>query len=210
MKKLLLLLLLPVTIFGQMSADEYFNRGIEKFDSKDFYGAIEDLNKCIVLHSDPEIISSIYSLRGSVKGSLGEHNGAISDCTKAIELNPNNDSAYLLRGSVKVYLKDTNGAISDYTKVIELRPDGIQAYYQRGQIKFNKKDNYDAISDFTKVIELEIDDPMRGMAFFFRGALKNRLGDIKGACEDFRKSESFGLEESYSDLVTTIIREKCN
>ena len=63
-----------------------------------------------------------YVNRGLVKSEFKDYNGAISDYTQAIEINPNDATAYYNRGSVKYNLKDYNGAISDYTKAIEINP----------------------------------------------------------------------------------------
>ena len=59
---------------------------------------------------------------------LEDYNGAISDYTKAIEINPNYAKAYYNRGLTKRNLKDFNGAISDYTKAIEINPNYAKAY----------------------------------------------------------------------------------
>ena len=64
--------------------------------------------------------SNFYFDRGLEKGIKGDHYGAISDYTKAIELNPNFSEAFYNRGCNKTQLKDYYGAISDYTKVIEI------------------------------------------------------------------------------------------
>jgi tetratricopeptide (TPR) repeat protein len=52
MKKLLLLLVvISLSGFGQTATD-YFNKGISKFNLKDYQGAITDYKKCIQLKPD--------------------------------------------------------------------------------------------------------------------------------------------------------------
>ncbi|MDB9712973.1 tetratricopeptide repeat protein, partial [Flavobacteriaceae bacterium] len=63
-----------------------------------------------------------YFNSGYDKDEVKDFYGAISDYTKAIELDPNYANAYNNRGILKNKLKDYYGAISDYTKVIELKP----------------------------------------------------------------------------------------
>ena len=79
--------------------------------------------------------SSEYFDSGYDKAENGDYYGAISDYTKAIELNPNDAAAYHNRGWSKNKLKDYNGAIADYNKAIELDPNYTDAYHNRGYSK---------------------------------------------------------------------------
>lgn len=58
--------------------------------------------------------------RGMARQSAGDHNGAIEDFTKAIELNPNLAQAYASRGVSKEAKGDGAGAKSDYSKSIQI------------------------------------------------------------------------------------------
>ena len=49
-----------------------------------------------------------------------DHNGAIRDYTKAIELDPNDANAYYNRGVSKENLGDLNGACADWKKAAAL------------------------------------------------------------------------------------------
>ena len=66
--------------------------------------------------------------------------GAISDYSKAIELDQKNSTAYYNRGFAKFDLQDYKGAISDYSKTIELDPQNVTAYHNRGSAKSNLQD----------------------------------------------------------------------
>ena len=50
----------------------------------------------------------------------GDHYGAISDYTKVIEINSNDNQAYYFRGSSKYYLNDKRGACADWRKAANL------------------------------------------------------------------------------------------
>ena len=124
MKKLLLLLLIvPMVSFGQISnnyweklnevnnsnnsnnsvlsatkteisnltAVDYFKRGMLKFNLKDYYGAIADYTKAIEVYSHiyvnasleyPPFPSDAYYNRGISKENLGDLNGACKDWRK--------------------------------------------------------------------------------------------------------------------------------
>jgi tetratricopeptide (TPR) repeat protein len=58
--------------------------------------------------------------RGLSRQSEGDHDGAIEDFTKAIELNPNFAKAYAARGVSREAKGDGGGAKSDYSKALQI------------------------------------------------------------------------------------------
>ncbi len=88
-------------------------------------------------------------------------------------------------------MKDYYGAISDYKKSIEINPQKVEAYNNISYIKRLKEinDNYGSIFYATKAIEI---DPYYSNAYLNRGIAKENLGDMKGACDDWREASSLG------------------
>ena len=68
------------------------------------------------------------------KGEKGDHYGAISDYTKAIEINPNDSSSYKNRSISKENIGDINGACVDAKKSVSL---GDSASDNKNWIKEN-------------------------------------------------------------------------
>ena len=62
----------------------------------------------------------LYYNRGIAKKNIGDHLGAISDYSKAIEIDQNYTSAYINRGNIKEELRDLKGACSDWIKASNL------------------------------------------------------------------------------------------
>jgi len=91
-----------------------------------------------------------YFNSGYDKAEAYDDYGAISDYTKAIELDPNYAKAYTNRGASKQKAKDYNGAISDFNKAIELDPNDAKTYYNRAISKYYTNDLKGACEDARK------------------------------------------------------------
>ena len=154
---LFLLSVLLVTVsFGQ-TAEEYYNQGYAKFESKDYSGAIADYTKAIELNPK---YTFVYYNRGLAKNLLKDFRGAKVDFTKAIEIDPADAKLYGNRGIAKANLKDYQGAIVDYTKAIELDSAYALAYHNRGIAKYRLPvpDLDGACLDLSKAGELGLDN----------------------------------------------------
>src|SRR5947208_1519670 len=123
--------------------------------------------------------------RASARGFNGDMNGAIADCTRAIDLDPKSEPAVYRRGALKLQKGDNNGAIADLTRAIELSPNTADYYSDRGLAKLRKRDNDGAIVDFTRAIEL---DPKNAIAYRNRALAKNIKKDADGALGDYNRA----------------------
>ncbi len=136
--------------------------------------------------------SVFYYHRGVERQNVGNYSGAISDYSKAIEINPRYGDAYYNRGLAKRQLRDYSGAIADYNKAIEINPRDAEAYNNRGWVKVDKLQNYSGgIADYNKAIKI---NPKLKNAYFNRGKAKYYIGDKKGACDDYKKARYFGSQ----------------
>lgn len=95
-----------------------------------------------------------YEYCAILKNAIGDHQGAIKDYTKAIELNPKNENSYNGRGKAKSEMGDYQGALEDYTKAIEFNPKSAWTYLSRGNTKFELGDKSGACLDWSKAKEL--------------------------------------------------------
>jgi len=143
--------------------------------------------------------SKEYFDSGYDKVKADDFSGAISDFTKAIELDPNYADAYFERGHIRYLLGDEfDLAIADFTTFIELVPDNIistyivRAYYCRALSKFelDRENVSGAIADLTKAIELR---PDYRDAYFHRGYIKEGLNDYTGSISDYTKAMEFSV-----------------
>ena len=151
--------------------------------------------------TDASALSKITWARGVENEKSGKDQEAISDFTRAIELDPNNKYAFNSRALTKSKSGDTKGAIEDYTKGLEIDPGDPLMYRNRGVNKARLEDYIGAISDYNKVIEITPDD---SYAYYLRATSKGMLGDIVAACSDLKKAAELGDEDA-----ALLVEENC-
>ena len=142
---------------------------------------------------------------GNKKRKKGNNRGAITDYTKAIEIDPKYINAYFNRAISRENIGDLKGAVLDYSKVVELDPKDVDAYYNRAILKEDIGDLKGAVLDYTKVVEL---DPEDGDAFSNRALLKEKLGDFEGAVSDQNKAFEFDSKDKIQLFVKDIVAPK--
>ena len=92
--------------------------------------------------------------RGNAYVRKGEHDKAISEYNKAIEISPKYASAYTYRGIAYVRKGQHDKAISDYNKAIKINPRYAEAYTNRGFAYYFKKEYGNAWNDVNTVHDL--------------------------------------------------------
>ena len=85
-----------------------------------------------------------YYNQGVARLEKGEHDSAISDLTKAIEMKPGFALAHFYRGRTYFRKGEHDQAISDLNKAIEIDPRLAVAYGERAVIYFIRKE-YDKV-----------------------------------------------------------------
>ena len=124
--------------------------------------------------SNKELLRDPYNNRGFVKMALHDFKGAIEDCTKAIEIDPEFSNAYFYRGLAKLCL---------------------------GVSSPEKKFLTESIEDYNKAIEI---DPKFSIVYHFRGISKMKMDESNnnskgGACLDFDKALKLGYSQEVSE-----------
>jgi Flp pilus assembly protein TadD len=130
---------------------------------------------------EPKTWEAYYD-RGFSHHKKQQYDLAISDYSKAIDLNPRAEYAYLNRGNLYYGKKQYDLAIADYNKVIELNQDPYEAYLGLGAI-YIRKDNYEiAIVNLSKAIDL-----------------KAKLADVVKRDSDYGKQIQYDLAVAYNN-----------
>ena len=95
-----------------------------------------------------------YYNRANEKFRNNDYYGAISDYTKAIEINPNYAKAFNNRGYVRRMNEDYYGAIADAIRAIEINPNYGLAYANLGTAKDLLGDIEGACADWKTAFDL--------------------------------------------------------
>ena len=90
------------------SANEQFEDGLRRSNSKDYAGALQAFSLSIDMNSQAPLA---YYHRALVKTNLGDIQGAIADLDQAIELNPQDANPFLQRGINRTKTDDYRGAM---------------------------------------------------------------------------------------------------
>ncbi|CAJ2376629.1 MAG: hypothetical protein IBGAMO2_400002 [Arenicellales bacterium IbO2] len=132
-----------------------------------------------------EITEFVYSGRGGAYGELGNHEKALMDYNKGLELNPNDVDLYCFRGETYIKLNEHEKAFSDFEKVLKSRPDSVEAIAGRGAVYYKRGEYDDASSEYERAIELS---PYDAELYNSRGLVRNALSLHRLASKDFEKA----------------------
>jgi tetratricopeptide (TPR) repeat protein len=130
-----------------------------------------------------------YFNRGVALANTGDHDRAIADFSRAIQLDPKPARAFYDRGVAYAAKNDLDRSVADWDAALRLDPSLAAAHYNLGAIAANKGDFAEAIAHFDAAIRL---DPGRVPAYFNRGVAYANKGDLDRAIADW--SEAIRLD----------------
>ncbi|HXX95422.1 MAG TPA: protein kinase, partial [Planctomycetota bacterium] len=122
-----------------------------------------------------------HFFRGWLRMISKDWDRAMSDCTRAIELDPGQARVYALRAGVHLSKGDPAGARGDYDRAIECSPQWGFIWSARAGVKLELRDEAGAIQDATRGMELE---PSEAMPALVRSQARWKKGELAGALED--------------------------
>jgi tetratricopeptide (TPR) repeat protein len=132
----------------------------------------------------------------------GDDAGAVVDCSKAIELDPDECAAYVNRAFAYAKMGDMDRAIEDWNRLIERMPRNVEAYDLRGLMKLMKGDFAGAIADCSKSIDI---NPDYHKAYATRGLAQLLQGKDNEAQRDFERC--LELRPDFKPILDKNIRD---
>ena len=127
-----------------MDAQFFFNRGIEKFRNKDYFGAIEDYTTAIKLTSviTPETIT--------------EHlPDGVSVHTNIFNIREGFAEIYFNRGLSYMDIGKYAEAYEDFSKIIDYYPNDAEVYFKRAIVNYALEDDVESKKDLSKAFSLD-------------------------------------------------------
>lgn len=169
----------------QLQADNImalYNRAMTYAVMEDYEPAIRDLDE--VLRINTQDVWA-YVSRGWYKYEhSNDLEGAISDQTKALELNPTEFQALLNRGELQCAAEQYDDALNTYASLIAHHPDNVWGYSRRAVIHMHKENFTEAIVDYTRAIDIE---PSHA-CYCNRGLCYSKLEDYDSAIRDLSEA----------------------
>lgn len=135
-------------------ANQFFNAGYDQSVSANPLEAVRSYDVALALN--PSHAAALLN-RGSARAALGQLDGALADCDKAIGIGGTSEflaGAHYIRSSIKRDSGKIDGALADLNRSIDLNPYGWQAVYERGLLRAESGDKTGAIADFSESIRL--------------------------------------------------------
>ncbi|MGB3654319.1 MAG: tetratricopeptide repeat protein [Rivularia sp. (in: cyanobacteria)] len=176
-----------------LKALAYHYRGAIYDILENYQQAIADANQAIELKHDN--LEQTYENRGISRYKLGDFQGALTDFTQSIAINPNYYRVYHSRGFVKSAMGNHQEAIADFTQAIAINPNYLDAYIDRAVSRANSGDFIGAISDFSRTIESN--PPSKEIYYYYRGVCHLSRKDYPNAIKDF--SQAININPNYLD-----------
>ena len=175
----------------EFTAMQWNEKGMERYNRKDYQGAIEYFRKAIEL--DPKFANP-WNNMGVAYGDWGDYNKEIECCRKAIELDPKHAYSWNNMGVAYETLGDYNKAIECFRKAAELDPKFATPWSNMGVAYGYLGDYNKAIECCRKAIELDpkYTNPWNNMGFAY-----NALGDYQKAIESLQRA--IELDPSYAN-----------
>jgi tetratricopeptide (TPR) repeat protein len=149
-------------------------------------GAIADCTK--IIDSDwatDRQVKFAYNNRASANEYFGNHDAAIDDYSRALQIDPHYATALYNRGSVYLTIGKPELAIADLDAAVLIAPKRAAAYHNRGLALLRLGDVAAAVADFKATLNI---DPALAPAHNNLGVALRRIGDNAGAITEFSRA----------------------
>ena len=137
---------------GAMNEDNYFDKGLSRFDAGDYEGALALFDSAIKLGLGD--LAAMHLCRGEALAALGRWQAASDSINAALEIEPYLAPAYFARGLIRGEQRQHDAAINDFTMAIHIDPEFEEAYFSRALAYETRKRYAEAEADLTRALAL--------------------------------------------------------
>ena len=143
-----------------------------------FQSAAADMDSLIKL--EPKNVNN-YINRAYFRYKIDDYFGCLSDYDYAITLDPENSVAIYNRAQLNAEVGEYAKAITDFTTVLQRDSQNFLALYNRLQLYLMTEQYRKALGDYDRILKKY---PNFESGYMQRAAIKQKLGDVKGAQRD--------------------------
>ncbi|MEO0982179.1 MAG: tetratricopeptide repeat protein [Pseudomonadota bacterium] len=115
---------------------------------------------------------------------------AIDTCSRALRYDTLDQQSragtHVNRGVLRMRAGYYDDAIADFERALDMRPELGEAFLNRGAAHIYRKDYVSALPDLNQAIDLNSRNLFA--AYYNRGIVRENLGDVSGAFDDFNKA----------------------
>lgn len=188
--------------------DNYFEQGLEYYESGQYEAAIDLLTKALRLSLGD--LAEILVYRGMSYAYLEAYDRAMQDFSAAIDRNPYMADAYNERGSLFNLLGQPERALLDLDAAVRLDPVHYAAYYNRALAHEKLEQIAEAEADLSATIDL---NPGVAPAYELRGRIRASQQDYEGAIADLERFLRMGGGREFdnqSEIQSLILSLRMN
>ena len=132
--------------------------------------------------TDPSERGRIYMLRGVAWMKEEEPAAAVSDFTRAINVDASNAGAIRGRAQAYAMLGKHELAVADWSRLVDIAPNQEEYYRNRGAANLAAGKSEAAMADYTRALEI---DPKSLEAYIGRASVYERLENRKQVLSEF-------------------------
>ena len=130
----------------------------------------------------------------------GKFKKVILNLNTSIKINPDFAAAYLARCGTRVNIREYEEAITDCQKAFQLNLKDSSNFIDKNALYNNLCASKSAIGEHNSAL-LDCDtaiilNPKDSVSLENRGIVKQKLGDLRGACSDWKRSSNLGNLDS--------------
>ncbi len=180
----------------EFTVEDYTNRGMTYLHISEKEKALRDFDTVINLEPDSRL-SYRFTNRAIAEFMLLKFDSALSDHTRAIEVDPLTAHNYSNRAGLYKLLNKAELALNDYTKAISLDPNNVSWYLSRGKMFLELKKYQESLRDFNNVCQLS---PSNMEAHVGLGCAYAELGNLNEAIKEY--SLAINLDPTVSQIYS--------
>lgn len=158
------------------------------YERREYDLAVADCTQALGLVPESESTSAL-SMRARALARIGQHDQAMADLNKALQIDPKCGVAYAGRGHLYLELGDPSKAVEDFDRGVENDPRSAWTRGGMGRAHATLGDFDRAISDFTATLAI---NPLLRAIWNNRGNVWFKKGDFSHAVADYTVAIELG------------------